>query len=505
MQAPFGFRWHVARLRVHSRLTAFGATAVVIAAIAACGGGGGGGGGNSQGSGQSGVSTTSTATPKTITAVGQISGGVVISDSDGRLWGFGDNRKGQLGIGSDERSVSTLTMAGDSIRHRFVALGGHDDTVMGLDTDGVLWGWGSAAFGALPGTLDQTDASPRRVASDVTAFSWGGRHALYVDRDGKVFGVGWNSSGALGSAVPENPWGPYAWAEVAQGYRQVLTNGNWSMGIKTDGTLWGWGTSEHGELLQGESGPTQKLEPRQLMADVKAVATGWRTVYAVLNDGRLYAWGTGSGPNFGDGSDTADFQTRWSPVLIGSDFTDVFTAVSHTIARKRDGSIWGWGTNLQGNLFDLPLKTPTPTRIADAHDFISVATYNTILAKADGTLKVGGVSYPGGALSIPLNPAPGGGGSGSSSGSGDALDYPLVDYAYSCTPVDGVVNRGEAQVADGPCITQQKAVVKATGCNEYGSDYTFKHVMKPYYACLVNNSSGSAKSTYQQYLDLYSR
>lgn len=93
-------------------------------------------------------------------------------------------------------------------------------------------------------------------------------------------------------------------------------------------------------------------------------------------------------------------------------------------------------------------------------------------------------------------------GSSSSSSSGkDALDYPQVNYQFTCSGVPGTKT---IAVSDGPCVSYQKAYSKATSCNEYDADYTFKSTAKPFYQCLVNNTTdSSAKKTYQQNLDFY--
>lgn len=99
-------------------------------------------------------------------------------------------------------------------------------------------------------------------------------------------------------------------------------------------------------------------------------------------------------------------------------------------------------------------------------------------------------------------------GSASSSGSGsgagtDALGYSQVAYKYSCQGVPGTKS---IDVSNGPCVTQQKAFAKAVGCNELDANYSFNSVGKPFYQCLVNNTTNAdLKTTYQKQLTVYSR
>lgn len=89
--------------------------------------------------------------------------------------------------------------------------------------------------------------------------------------------------------------------------------------------------------------------------------------------------------------------------------------------------------------------------------------------------------------------------SGSTSGNVDALKYQQIKYSFSCASGGSKT----IDVSNGPCLSSQKAFAKATSCNEYDSNFTFNSVGKPFYQCLVNNSSGDYKKYYQQYLKHY--
>jgi hypothetical protein len=87
----------------------------------------------------------------------------------------------------------------------------------------------------------------------------------------------------------------------------------------------------------------------------------------------------------------------------------------------------------------------------------------------------------------------------STSANSDALDFPQVNYTFSCSSG----GTKTVQVSNGPCITSQKAFAKATACNEYDANFTFNSTGRPFYQCLVNNSTGDYKANYQQYLRYY--
>ena len=141
----------------------------------------------------------------------------------------------------------------------------------------------------------------------------------------------------------------YASHKFSKIYNQWDGSGT-SMGIKSDGTLWGWGNNDYGQL--GTNNTTNYTSPVQIGArnDWVKVAPGNNGyTHLLASDGTI--WGTGY--NFtwrmlGDGT----YTNRSSPVLIGSGFSDIMNGYSHSIACKTDGTLWAWGYGLVGAIGD---------------------------------------------------------------------------------------------------------------------------------------------------------
>jgi alpha-tubulin suppressor-like RCC1 family protein len=93
-------------------------------------------------------------------------------------------------------------------------------------------------------------------------------------------------------------------------------------------------------------------------SNFKFISAAWNRTFAIKTDGSL--WGWGSGP-LGDGS----IQNSSAPKLIGTGFAMVAPGWGHTIALKTDGSIWSWGYNDQGQLGDgfIRIDSLVPKRI----------------------------------------------------------------------------------------------------------------------------------------------
>jgi hypothetical protein len=114
---------------------------------------------------------------------------------------------------------------------------------------------------------------------------------------------------ATGSGLP----GPMTGASYT-----VLSSGAHSLALKTDGTLWAWGSNTTGQLGDGTRG--DRLSPVRITADVREISAGGNASAAVKTDGALYTWGYNNYGQIGDGSRI----DRLSPakVLTGVKTTD---------------------------------------------------------------------------------------------------------------------------------------------------------------------------------------
>jgi len=138
------------------------------------------------------------------------------------------------------------------------------------------------------------------------------------------------------------------WKKLATGagYTQIKTGS----AIKTDGTLWSWGTGTGGQ--RGDNATNYISSPVQVLGggSWRTVSKGLDFTVALKMDGTLWGWGTQSSGELGlDGAFNAAFS---SPVQIGTSntWTDVIASVDSVMALKGTGTLWTWGKNAVAQL-----------------------------------------------------------------------------------------------------------------------------------------------------------
>jgi alpha-tubulin suppressor-like RCC1 family protein len=86
------------------------------------------------------------------------------------------------------------------------------------------------------------------------------------------------------------------------------------------------------------------------MVNMTGIAAGNSHALALKSDGTIWAWGSNSFGQLGDGTTI----NRITAVQASGLTAGALTAAGyfHSLVRKTDGTIWAWGSNLRGQLGD---------------------------------------------------------------------------------------------------------------------------------------------------------
>ena len=305
--------------------------------------------------------TTSYSSPIQIPgAWDRIQGNIGIKN-DGTAWAWGYNASGNIGDNSRTNRSSPIQI-GTGTDWSFI--GQSPAQSYGIKTDGTLWTWGLNEKGCLG--LNENDvhrSSPTQVPGTTwSSISIGDSdtfgHALATKTDGTLWSWGYNDGGALGQGNRTQYSSPVqipgtTWSTAY--YAVSISSANGSYAIRTDGTLWSWGSTN---ANLGQNNNTNYSSPRQVGSgtDWRSIhgqhdTNGIRQAFATKTDGTMWSWGSGSNGGLGQGNNTS----YNSPKQIGNDTnwsskTYGISSKGGGVFVKTDGTLWSWGYNGGGYL-----------------------------------------------------------------------------------------------------------------------------------------------------------
>ena len=167
--------------------------------------------------------------------------------------------------------------------------------------------------------------------------------------NGTLWAWGTSLNGALGTGNASIAFGPVR-AGVESNWISIAAGGLHSMGIKTDGSLWAWGMNTYGEL--GDGTTTNRNTPVEVEPGSQwmSVSGGWYHSAGMKSDGTLWAWGNNSYAQLGNG--TYDPVTTPSQVGGEGNWAAISAGGYHTFGIKSYGTSFAWGRNTSGQLGD---------------------------------------------------------------------------------------------------------------------------------------------------------
>ena len=227
---------------------------------------------------------------------------------------LGDGTRNSIDIANTVEGITTAIDVGAGDYHSCAILEGGQVKCWGWNEMGQLGAGLTDDYKTLPVTVDTIGSTSDKQA---VALSLGGEHGCAMVQSGKVMCWGRNSSGQLGTGSNSGP-----------------------------------------ELCGGVACSTTPVEVGTIGGSpgtkVTAISMGGEHGCALLVDGTVWCWGKNNDGQLGNGTNTAFIA---SPVQVWAGATTQLTGVSglalgqrHSCAFKQDGTVWCWGSNLEGQL-----------------------------------------------------------------------------------------------------------------------------------------------------------
>jgi alpha-tubulin suppressor-like RCC1 family protein len=336
--------------------------------------------------------------------------------SDGAVLCWGENGFGQLGDGTTTSRPTPTLVVGLPKKATAVAVG-EDHSCVILEDQGV-WCWGDNSKGnlGLGDTTPATSLAPVPVltragtgpstAFKATALSAGGGRTCAISPDAFIYCWGENKAGTHGGQCGQDPalFDDVKYATKVEGLesvRQLGAGDEFTCGVRDDNSVWCFGSNETGSLGNGRAVDGTLKDSfvpvaASRMTSVSQLAVGDEHACARKSDSSVFCWGYGGSGSLGLGT-LADAETPqrttnaaaifsgggsfvtcaldarvlrcWGQNDLGQTATgssepnvttpavaqlasveQVATGGSFVCATTLDGALWCWGSNDQGQL-----------------------------------------------------------------------------------------------------------------------------------------------------------
>lgn len=270
---------------------------------------------------------------------------------------------------------------------------------IGLKPDNSIWSWGWGIWGALGLNSDADALTPTQIG---TATNWqyifpGSTNTFGIKDNGSLWATGGGDNGELGDGVSGLGHEIFHFIQIgtATNWKSISPNGSFTIGLRTDGTLWSWGINTFSQLGDGTN--NSRSIPTQVgtATNWKSITTGSGFCIALKTDGTMWSWGSNASGALGINS--LEIQSVPTPIQAGTD-NDWKVVISgaesaHSLAIKNNGTLYSfggvWSSGMGALGFGLN-TTPqvTPAQIGTANDWqsVSVGFNNSFGIKTNGTL-----------------------------------------------------------------------------------------------------------------------
>lgn len=162
-----------------------------------------------------------------------------------------------------------------------------------------------------------------------------------------------------------------------------------TLGLKSNGTIWSWGHNAEGQLGRGTNS-VKEPRPQQVGTDEnwQSISAGGYHSLAIKKDGTLWGWGENYFHQLGVETGI-DYYNK--PIQIGTEtnWKIVEGGYLYSIAIKKDGTLWVWGDNVNLDGYSSVVKTPKQIGLlnqGETWESVAGGHYHSLALKSDGTI-----------------------------------------------------------------------------------------------------------------------
>ncbi len=208
-------------------------------------------------------------------------------------------------------------------------------SIIAMMEDGSVYGFGDNRYGQLGSSYQNTgEFYPLYGLKDLSKVTGGTDFSLVLLKNGTILGFGKNSFGELGNGIRTNYNFPQKAEKLGKGVIKSAVGSNHKVALLKDGTVWTWGKNYYGQLGIDAFNDKYLPEQNQMIKDAKDIAAGSDTTYALKHDGTVWAWGY-----------EIDVVPMLINGLTNIISISASSSYKKLVALKDDGTVWIWETS----------------------------------------------------------------------------------------------------------------------------------------------------------------
>ena len=235
-----------------------------------------------------------------------------------------------------------------------------------LKQDGTVWSWGQNNDGEL-GLGNTTEYSEPQQITDIkekiTDVKTGYYHSIALTEKGEVYTWGYNGNGQLGNGTREDSLVPVKVTGL-ENIAKVNAYKYMTIALTQNGEVYAWGSGYgakpvklnftrkiidvSGNLVLAENRKAYNLdETKSYGKDLIKVVAGYNHYLGLTSDGEVYAWGSNSYGQLGNGNNTSSSTAVKVVTPDGksnmTNIVDISAGDSYSIITDKDGKVYTFG------------------------------------------------------------------------------------------------------------------------------------------------------------------
>lgn len=235
-----------------------------------------------------------------------------------------------------------------------------------LKQDGTVWSWGQNNDGEL-GLGNTTEYSEPQQITDIkekiTDVKTGYYHSIALTEKGEVYTWGYNDNGQLGNGTREDSLVPVKVTGL-ENITKVNAYKYMTIALTQNGEVYAWGSGYgakpvklnftrkiidvSGNLVLAENRKAYNLdETKSYGKDLIKVVAGYNHYLGLTSDGEVYAWGSNSYGQLGNGNNTSSSTAVKVVTPDGksnmTNIVDISAGDSYSIITDKDGKVYTFG------------------------------------------------------------------------------------------------------------------------------------------------------------------